>query len=306
MPGLNRVANGDAIDFAEFIARLEEGGAQLDTPDAVERQAGLLGRLNANRDFLVDAAISALKERCGTQSATNGYGAQVMLLHRREGKFFVRANFWPSFDDPVARASGRSHYSYDVPHDHNFDFLTVGYLGPGYRSDWFEYEHERVAGYVGESVDLRLTERGQLTPGRLLHYRAHVDIHHQLPPESPSVSINIVPEHPGLLWRDQYVLDLDRSCIAAIQTVVPAETLLKLAVHFGEGNGHDLVHDFARRHSSHRVRWTAWRALAGQSGDADAQRACYEAAARSESALVAGQARTMLERLGTPSGAETA
>jgi hypothetical protein len=297
MPGLNRIAAGEAIDFADFIAQLEDKGASLDSEEAVEAQAALLGRLWANRDFLIDAAIAALKERCGTQNQINGYGAQVMLLHRCEGKFFVRANFWPSLDeDPVARASGRSHYSYDLPHDHNFDFLTVGYLGPGYRSDWYVYDHDAVAGYPGEPVDLMLTERGQLSPGRLLHYRAHRDIHFQLPPESLSVSINIVPEHPGLLWRDQYIFDLDRPAIAATQTAVPSEALLKLAMHFGDGDGHDLVQEFADHHPSHRVRWSAWRAIAGRHQEPERRQKCYEQAARSSSILVAKQAADMLAR----------
>jgi hypothetical protein len=67
MPGLNRIANGDAIDFGEFIARLEEGDTALDKEEALETQSALLGQLWANRDFLVDAALEALKERCGTQ-----------------------------------------------------------------------------------------------------------------------------------------------------------------------------------------------------------------------------------------------
>jgi hypothetical protein len=298
MPGLNRNASGEPIDFAEFIARLEENGATLDNEDALERQAALLGRLWANRDFLVDRAMAALKDRCGTQRMTNGYGAQVMLLHRSEGRFFVRANFWPSLDeDPVARASGRSHYSYDLPHDHNFDFLTVGYLGPGYRSDWYDYDHDLVAGYAGERVDLRLTERGQLSPGKMLHYRAHRDIHFQLPPESMSISINIVPENPGLLWRDQYIFDLDHAAVAATQTAVPSEILLKLAMHFGDGNGHDLAHNFAAHHPSHRVRWSAWRAIAGAAPTARDRFLCYEQAAQSSSILVAGQAKDMLARL---------
>jgi hypothetical protein len=195
----------------------------------------------------------------------------------------------------VARASGRDHYSYDVPHDHNFDFLTVGYLGPGYRSDWYDYDHDSVAGWVGEPVDLRLTEQGQLSPGRLLHYRAHRDIHLQFPPDSLSVSINIVPENPGLLWRDQYIFDLDQSAVAATQTSVPSEALLKLAVHFGDGNGHDLAQEFADHHPSHRVRWSAWRAIAG--ANVETQMGCYEQAARAASPLVAGQAQAMLARI---------
>lgn len=298
MPGLNRIiTDAQPIGFDEFIARLDEGGAALDCEDAVEARADLLARLSANRDFLVDIALTALKDECAQQAAANGYGGQVMLLHRKEGRFFVRANFWPGLDDPVARASGRSHYSYDVPHDHNFDFLTVGYLGPGYRSDWYDYDHDRVAGYTGEPVDLVLSERGQLTPGRLLHYRAHRDIHSQMPPQSLSVSLNIVPEHPALLWRDQYIFDLDHNQVAGIQTAVPSEGLLRLAVHFGEGNGIDLAEHFARHHPSHRVRWTAWRALVGRSGDRAAQLAILDRAAGAPSALVAGQARAMLHQL---------
>ncbi len=298
MPGLNRDAAGaEPIDLAECIARLTEHGCDLTSEDGVEHGAGLLARLHANRDFLVDAALAALKDGCADQAATNAYGGQVILLHRDEGRFFIRANFWPAMDDPVARASGAAHYSYDAAHDHNFDFLTVGYLGPGYKSDWFEYDHGAVAGYPDEPVDLCLTERGQLSPGRLLHYRAHRDIHAQHPPSSLSVSLNIVPESPGLLWRDQYMFDLDRRTIKGIQTAVPSEVLLRLAVHFGEGNGQDLAAAMAARHPSHRVRWSAWRALIGVPTTLDERLALAERAAAAPSALVAGHARVMLGAL---------
>ena len=41
------------------------------------------------------------------------------------------------------KASGISPFFYHVPHDHNFSFLTVGYLGPGYWSEYYEYDYER-------------------------------------------------------------------------------------------------------------------------------------------------------------------
>ena len=53
------------------------------------------------------------------------------MLHRASEKYFIRANFWPSERDSVFKASGNSPFFYHVPHDHNFSFLTVGYLGPG-------------------------------------------------------------------------------------------------------------------------------------------------------------------------------
>lgn len=298
MPGLNRdVAGAQPIDLAECIARLDEAGCDLSQDDGIEQAADVLARLHANRDFLVDAALAALKDGCAEQAAANAYGGQVLLLHRREGHYFIRANFWPAMDDPIARASGPAHYSYHAAHDHNFDFLTVGYLGPGYRSDWYEYAHDAVAGYAGEPVDLHLTECGQLTEGRLLHYRAHRDIHAQHPPQSLSISLNIVPEHPGILWRDQYMFDLDQHTVAGIQTAVPSEALLRLAVHFGAGDGRDLAETMAAQHPSHRVRWSAWRALIGQSTAITEKLALAERAAASPSALVAGQARGMIIQL---------
>ncbi len=292
MPGLNRMADAALTPLAleDYLAAAADLPSDLADEDQLDRHAHLLARLHANRSFLVDASIAALKEQCREQSEVNGYGGQVMLLHRAPGRFFVRANFWPSADDPMAQASGLDHYAYALPHDHNFDFLTVGYLGPGYRSDWYDYDYEAVSGFPGEAVELRPTESGQLSLGRMLHYRAHRDIHRQLPPESLSVSVNFVPEHPGMLWQDQYVFDLDASLVASIQTMVPAENLLKMAVHFGDGEGLDLAAEFARSHPSERMRWSAWRAMIGATSG-QARTGLLEAALSQPSALVSGHAR---------------
>jgi hypothetical protein len=64
----------------------------------------------------------------------------------------LRANFWPAREDPVVRASGPAAFFYDLPHDHNFPFLTYGYLGPGYWSDYFEYDVDALAGVPGEDA----------------------------------------------------------------------------------------------------------------------------------------------------------
>ena len=54
------------------------------------------------------------------------------------------------------KASGTSPFFYHVPHDHNFSFLTVGYLGPGYWSEYYEYDYGEVVGMPGEKVDLQV------------------------------------------------------------------------------------------------------------------------------------------------------
>ena len=88
------------------------------------------------------------------------------MLHGRSSKFIIRANFWPALKDSVVRHSGTDPFFYGVPHDHNFSFLTVGYLGPGYWSDYYEYDYGEVVGYPGEEVDLRFVEKSRLDAGQ--------------------------------------------------------------------------------------------------------------------------------------------
>lgn len=296
MPGLDRmVGDVSPIDFTEFVARLNEDGVDLTYEDGVEQAAALLARLHANRDFLLDFALDALKAGCEEQQRDNRYNGQVLLLARQPGQHFVRANFWPAAHEPVVRASGTEHYFYDVPHDHNFDFLTLGYLGPGYESEWFDYDHDAVVGYVGEPVALRLVERGVLNEGRMLHYRALRDVHRQLPALATSVSINIVPESPLTVWRDQYVFDLGAQHIASVLSRAPGEAMLRLALLYGHGNGIDLVDQFAAHHPSHRMRWSAWRALIGAADSDDARYGLLNRATVDASPLVNQSARAMLD-----------
>lgn len=286
--------SNDPISLAEFSGRLDDLGCDLADEEGLHQAAVLLARLHANRTFLADFAVEELKRECAGQDGVNRYGAQVLMLHRVPGRHFVRANFWPPLDDPVLAASGAAHYFYHHAHDHNFDFLTVGHFGPGYRSRWFEQDHADVAGWAGEAVALRETEAGVLTPGRMLHYRAHRDVHEQLPPDSLSVSINIVPEDAGAVWRDQYVFDLGARRIAGISTLAASEVLLRVALAAGSPDGRQLAEDFARAHPSDRMRWTAWSALAGAEDSTVGRAAVLDQAARSSSALVRGQAAAML------------
>ncbi len=298
MPAYDRTADdAPAIAFDEFTARLDEAGVDLTNEDGVEVAAALLARLNANRDFLADFALAELKDGCSNQSASNRYSGQVMMLHRKPGQHFVRANFWPSANDPVVQASGTAHYFYDLPHDHNFDFLTIGHAGPGYESDWYDYDHEAVAGYAGEEAALRFVERGQLTPGRLLHYRAHRDVHRQLPPQSLSISLNIVPERAATMWHDQYIFDVDDDSVARIPTFSPLESMLRIALLSGADNARDLAEDFAVSHPSERVRWTSWQALIGAEEDAALRTGLLARATSDASRLVNRNAAAMLRAI---------
>lgn len=285
-----------AIDLDECIARLDERGCDLTTLEGVAAVAQLLAGLAANGMFLAERAMAELKQRCAGQQASNRYGAQVLMLARRPGAWFIRANLWPAADDPVLLASGPEHYFYHVPHDHNFDFVTVGYRGPGYRSNWYERVGRPLAGVPGEAAGLRLVEQGHLGEGRVMHYRAHQDVHDQLPPSALSVSLNIVPDISGTVWRDQFLFDTGRNLVAAVPTVSQGEILLGIAVQLGAGNGIDLAEQLARHHPCERARWSAWQAMAGACDEAERRR-LYERATMESSPLVSGMAKLFLERM---------
>jgi hypothetical protein len=272
------------LDFDEVIARLEDHGVDLADPASLDRCATLLAGLAANRSFLADRVLAELQASYDRQLVSNRYSAQVFLLHRSGRRFFLRANLWPAARDFAYAASGPAAFSYDVPHDHNFSFLTVGYLGPGYVSDYYDYDADSVDGRQDEGMNLRFVERSSLSEGRMQLYRAHRDIHRQLPPERLSISLNIMEEGEHVPWRDQYVVDLDRGTIARRPTLTQAEMLMRCAVHFGP-EGVDLADQFAQAHPVPRVRANAIAALAAVA-DGDTRAATLERGLRDADARV--------------------
>jgi len=296
MPRLIEPGAGGAIELDDLVEALDS--TPFDARDEEEFAAlgPLLARLGRNVDFLAELAIDELKGQCEAQHRGNGYGAQVFLLRPPNGRYVLRANFWPARTDPVVRASGAAAFFYDLPHDHNFPFLTYGYLGPGYWSDYFEYDVARLAGIAGEDARLRFVERSRLEPGKLMLYRMRRDIHVQLPPDAFSVSLNILGADPTQPWLDQYRFDIGRGVIAEGLTCTSAEALLAVAVHLG--NGEDLAAEFARHHPCDRMRVTALDALA--SARSERADALLEAAASSPGRYVAEHARLRLTTRDAP------
>lgn len=296
MPRLIDCPTDEAIELDEIVDALESRGLDSKDEDEFASWGPALKKLGNNRRFLADLMIAELKERCESQVSGNQYSAQVVMLHVGK-RYFMRANLWPAEADSVVRQSGTDPFFYHVPHDHNFSFLTVGYLGPGYWSDYYEYDYGQVTGYPGEAVDLKFVERTKLDQGKVMLYRAHKDIHLQLPADALSVSLNIVETGHSTSFRDQYRFDLETKTVAGIMTRTSLEPMLMLAAHHGGGNGIDLLDDFAARHPSDRVRWAALSARAGAAASLDDRIAILEGGTRDTSRLVVEMSRTALAKL---------
>ena len=247
------------LSLAECVARIDAMGFDAGDETSLHNAAEALAGLAANRTFLGDMLIDQLAgAMTGTMSgAATAYGPQALMLAGPRNGYFIRANIWPARGDPAYRASGAASFVYGLPHDHNFDFLTVGYFGPGYVSDYWEYDYVSVRGDVGEPVDLRFVERSALGEGRVLHYRAHRDVHCQHPPQSLSVSLNICAAFPAQGWLDQYRFDTDGKRIAGVLNPSANEVILRAGVALGNENARSLTCDFARHHPSAAMRRVA-------------------------------------------------
>jgi hypothetical protein len=288
MPRIIPCPDEERIELGDLVEALNDPRFDPRDEESFVAFGPLLKRLANNRAFLADIALAELKDRGARQSATNNYSSQVIMLHRASGKYFIRANFWPSPRDSVFKASGTSPFFYDIPHDHNFSFLTVGYLGPGYWSDYYEYDYGDVVGLPGEKVDLRFIEKSRLEPGKVMLYRAHKDVHNQLPADEMSISLNIMEATPGLPFLGQYRFDVEKSMIAGILTRTATESLLAIAANHGGGNGRDLVESFAARHPCDRIQFAALRELAAAAPDLDSGLELLARGRASPDAFVAG------------------
>lgn len=294
MPRLIDPGTDPAITLNALVEALEQEHWDPRDEDSFAAMGPWLARLGRNRRFLSDLAIVELERRFAGQQ-DSAYGAQVLMLRPPGTRYALRANFWPAREDAVVKAGGTAPFFYDLPHDHNFSFLTVGYLGPGYWSDYYLFD-DSVAGVPGEPAHLIFDQRARLDPGKLMLYRAHRDVHVQLPPDQFSVSLNILGATPAQAWRTQYRFDVATDTVTQAMATTASEALVTLATRLGGDAGVGLAAELARRHPHPRMRATALTALAG----ALAPTSLHEAAERAmddASPLVAHAARTLLARI---------
>jgi len=292
MPKVIELVDRQSCALDEAIAAIDCTGYDPEDDGSLHNAALWLRRLGNNRDFLGDLLIEELAQRHRDEVRGNNYSAQVVMLSTPHRDFFIRANLWPSADERMVRASGGDVFAIGLPHDHNFNFLTLGYFGPGYWSDYYEYDYGEVVGWRGEPVpSLRFIERARLEPGKLMLYRAHLDVHTQYPADALSVSLNIMHTTGAQAWLDQYRFDTDLATIATMLAPPPSEAFLRVAVGLGGAEALDLAERFARHHPSDRLRLAAWDCLAAREECPAVRDRMWSRAEQSGSRLVQAEAK---------------
>ncbi|WP_261311835.1 MULTISPECIES: transposase [unclassified Stenotrophomonas] len=272
MPVHIQYESPEVIELSDLVEHLRQSSLDPRDHDSMISVAPALKQLANNRDFLSEMICGELKDNQDIQ-ADNDYTPQVFMLHAPQvagQSYFLRACFWPGENDEILLSSGKGAFFYGVPHDHNFNFLTVGYQGPGYSSDYFEYDYAKVPGVPGEQVDLKFIERSALSEGKILLYRAFTDIHRQIAPERFSVSINIMEHSLRSVTMDQYEFHPENWTISNVINRSSALPMFMIAAGSGNGEAQHVLRDIFRSHAVERVRMAALEALVASSPTPDA------------------------------------
>ena len=214
------------IEFDELVAHFDALGAQLFQKN-LDCSALMMRRICNNRRFLAEHILGVLRGDTGV--IRNDYSAQIFVLHSSEHYLF-RAVLWPT----LKSVSGEETYNYELPHDHDFNFFTAGYLGSGYRTRIYEYDHASVSGLPGEDVALHEIQDLHLSPDRVMLFRRSVDVHTQYVPKEFSISLNILQNTSHLRdHRPQYEFDIERGKILRTLNGTPIDLLAKVGASIG-------------------------------------------------------------------------
>lgn len=260
--------------------------------DSVAESALMLRALANDRSLIVRELNRRLEASLNDGGLAS---AQTLVLGKGKG-FYVRANIWPAIADMATGRAYQNQFAYNIAHDHNFSFMTVNYLGPGYDTELYEYDYEKVEGRIGEKVDLRFVEKIRFGTGSVMLYRESTDVHIQYPPQELTVTVNLMIAPPD--FRDQYHFDMNTSTIAFALDLgaMQRTSFVKIAAAAGNANTLDLLTDLAKAHPCRRTRLATFEALSQrQPGRAEE---IWRHAAIDLNPLVSTTARKKLEDMG--------
>jgi hypothetical protein len=283
------------VSLAEFMAYVEHE-VELEAPDGILAAASMFRALAKDRSLVVDQ----INEEIRNLSNREVPPPQVAFEARGRG-FTVRASLWPSAADTASGRVYESDFSHHLAHDHNYDFLTMGYYGPGCTSEIYRYDPASIEGYVGEVVNLEFAERAHLGPGQMMFYRRHRDVHVQLPPADLSITLNLLvwPSHPEAC-TDRYYFDLGTQPLAAFPREADSSrriSLMNMAARIGDAETRELIEGLATQHPCARTRLGAYQCLTQTNlGPAETER-LWLLGSRDPHRLVANQARRRLTAL---------
>ncbi len=256
-------ASGDLspMEVDEFIAAVRKD-YKGNAVEMMQTVAGKLQRLGANREFIRDALLAELR-RISSGRNLASFAPQSFTIYR-DLPFSLRLNLWlPPAGSARKIAQEARVLSYDRAHDHNFSLLTVGVAGPGYRTRIWEYDSRSIGGYDGEFVEMTLLEDTMLSLGKGMIYRPSRDIHIQIPPDQPSMSLNLLIAEREIVEVPQYFFDVKTSTLVTMNDneIGRRVGFLEAVGHFADEACASLLFDVARQSRNPSIRAAALHAI---------------------------------------------
>ncbi len=296
MPVIVDAPDGDAIDLAEFKEGCRDLRMDASEADGLLAAAPLLRRLQKNRRFLAQFLFDHL-DRFRSDARGTEHTGQIFPLGPIDDNHYGRACIWPSADSDMYRKTGPALFYSDEPHDPNFSFLTVGYSGPGYSSDYYEVRDDTGDWHPGTKVQLTPTGRKTLAEGAMFLYRKAVDVHSQIPPAATSISLNIVAAKKSNTHDQQHIFTRDMSSVAYIHHQRANYPLFAAAANLDVGNSFERLADLSESHRDGFIRFYALKALAASRAERADVANVMETASKDPNPVLRGLASRYLEMM---------
>ncbi|PAJ71853.1 hypothetical protein CJF42_24440 [Pseudoalteromonas sp. NBT06-2] len=259
----------ETIKFDMFLDEVAQ--ANFNESSEVLHIANLMHKLSNNEEELINILMLYA---CQGNDIENAYAENSLICAVFE-HCSIRLNFWHPSENILDLPHIESElHIYDMPHDHNFDFLTVGMWGEGYSTEVYSYDRNQVKGYIGEEVNADYHGIKTLGRGDVHFYRKSHHIHSQIAPNELSISLNVLidpemteemDEQFRFKKHNQKSLIIDRTEMAATNGLLGmAQPFINMLQEFG-GSDIDSILSGLTKSKNHYVRLDAYKILYSRS-----------------------------------------
>jgi len=249
----------DTLTLPDAVAEIKSKVVP-DEPDTLYEVVPALRALARNRSFLAECLLENLVKPDQVMGET---ATDTSLVFCRTPRLEIRANLWfPPQQLPPTWQKEAERFPYLIPHTHRFDFVTIGYLGPGYRTAIFDWEGASEDAEPGQEVKLQFLEETGLPEGKIMRYTAFKDVHYQLHPEDFSVSLNVMI-FPQSVYCRQPLFDIEKKLvrISLFDSATSQIMACRVAAATMEPSLFERLEHISHEHENPRVRKAAREAL---------------------------------------------
>lgn len=265
----NPIRTESSIELCELLARLRRSqiidhvAKGIYVEDEIREVGAWLAAYSANRMAVVSSICTELASP-GVFQKKNDVQAPTFIIYKDE-RITIRLVIWL----PLQGRFGKPPFSYEEPHDHNFDFWTVNFFGSGYRTRLYEYAYDKVSGFSDEAVTLTCRGDDVLSTGKMMFYARSKDVHIQYPPDSLSASLNLIVQPERAPRQYEFSLDTcpQQGLVEArikkgrLERYNVQESLFRGLMNFGDTKSRELVLQVAQHNHKEELRAIAFDIL---------------------------------------------